>query len=411
MRIALFTDVYLEIPGGIPSSIKAQKAALEALGHQVTVFCPGWNKNQQDKNIIVIPTHRHLQFNRVPLAKRPEKILRFIKRRYPVFADAFDLIHVHYEASCSIAGVKLAKKNHIKLIQTMHGREDIAIDINLPSPTKFFVAFALNFLHRTSLSSIYLDTKVNLPKQDQLLIKNAVCRNMWRIMVRQANLADVVVSPTHHFAKNLEHYGVNRVHVVSNGVDDRQLQKYTFKPRIFEPKSALRIIWSSRLSKEKRILPFLESVAKTKHQKHIKLTIIGDGNQLQEAKNYAEKHFSDHQIIFLGLIPHEKIFEHMQNQHISVINSYGFDTQGMTILEAVACGLPVLYADPTMDEVVPKNGGLRAKDASVTAMSDQIDYLFDHPELIQKMSKQMFAAQNSVLESTQIKHLLELYKS
>lgn len=41
MRIAFFTDVFLEIPGGIPSSIKAQKTALESLGHHVTIFCPG----------------------------------------------------------------------------------------------------------------------------------------------------------------------------------------------------------------------------------------------------------------------------------------------------------------------------------------------------------------------------------
>ena len=31
MRIALFTDIYLDIPGGIPSSIKAQKSALQKL--------------------------------------------------------------------------------------------------------------------------------------------------------------------------------------------------------------------------------------------------------------------------------------------------------------------------------------------------------------------------------------------
>ena len=40
LRIAIFTDVFLGIPGGIPSSIRAQKASLEALGHQVTIFCP-----------------------------------------------------------------------------------------------------------------------------------------------------------------------------------------------------------------------------------------------------------------------------------------------------------------------------------------------------------------------------------
>ena len=63
-----------------------------------------------------------------------------------------------------------------------------------------------------------------------------------------------------------------------------------------------------------------------------------------------------------------------------------------------------------MDEVVPKGGGIRAKDQSITAMTESIDYVFNHPELIQKMSQNMLKARQSVLESTQIKHLLELYQ-
>ena len=424
MRIAIFTDVYLEIPGGIPSSIKAQKSALETLGHQVTIFCPGWTRSL-DPTINVVPTHPLFRPNRVPLAKRPQKILHFIEQEYPNFNTHFDLIHVHYEASCSIAGVKLAKKYHLKLFQTMHGREDIAINANLPSPMKYFVAFALNFLHRTSLSNLQAKSFLKLspspsPKsthslatiqRDNFLIKNSVCQNMWEIMVRQANQADLVISPTQHFAKNLKHYGVRpNIHVISNGIDDQQLQKYTFKPLPFHHKSSLRIIWSSRLSKEKRILPFLEAVSKSKNLHRIKLTIIGEGNQTQEAKNFASKHFSAKQITFLGLIPHEQIFKYMQKQHLSVINSYGFDTQGMTILEAVACGLPVLYADPAMDEVVPQNGGLRAKDDSIAAMTAQIDYIFEHPEIIQQMSQTIASSRHLVLESTQIKRLLQLYQ-
>lgn len=409
MRIAFFTDIFLEVPGGIPSSIKAQQIALESLGHQVTIFCPGWQKLPKHQHIIVIPTHRFLRPNKAPLAKKPEEIIKFIKKLYPDFANSFDLIHVHYEASCSIAGVKLAKANHLKLIQTMHGREDIAIDTNVPFPIKYPIAFMLNSLHRIKLSSIY--TKPVLLQKDHYLIKNSVQKNMWELMVRQARIADLVISPSKHFAKNLEHYkAAKKVYVVSNGIDDQQVQQYIFHIRNFNSNTPLHIIWSSRVSKEKRILPFLESIANSKNLKKIKLTIIGSGNQLQEAKIYAKMHFSKKQVIFLGQVPHEKIFKYLQNGHLSIINSYGFDTQGMTILEATACGLPVLYADPAMDEVVPKGGGIRAKDQSITAMTESIDYVFNHPELIQKMSQNMLKARQSVLESTQIKHLLELYQ-
>ena len=409
MRIALFTDIYLDIPGGIPSSIKAQKSALQKLGHQVTIFCPGDQTNNTEKDLYIVPAHRFLRPNQAPLAKRPKKILSSIKKEYPVFSDYFDLIHVHYEASCSIAGVKLAKEYKIKLIQTMHGREDIAINTNLPAPTKYLVARLLNIMHSISLGRLSSKTE-RLPRKDSFLIKNSVCQNMWQLMVRQANLADAVISPSAHFAKNLKHYGVKKpIHIISNGVDDSYLQNLDFSIRLFKPNEPLRIIWNSRLSKEKRIIPFLQSVANSKHKDRIDLTIIGDGNQMQEAKNFAKSHLQSSQIKFLGIVPHEQIFNFMQNQHISVINSYGFDTQGMTILEAVACGLPILYADPAMDEVVPKHGGLRSSNDSVAAMTDTIDQLFAYPALIEEMSKNAIKAKDSILQSTQISKLLELY--
>ena len=409
MRIALFTDIYLDIPGGIPSSIKAQKSALQKLGHKITIFCPGDKTNNTEKDLYIVPTHRLLRPNQAPLAKRPKKILHSIKKEYPVFSDYFDLVHVHYEASCSIAGVKLAKEYKLKLIQTMHGREDIAINTNLPAPTKYLVAKLLNTMHSISLGRLSSKTE-RLPKKDSFLIKNSVCQNMWQLMVRQANLADAVFSPSSHFAKNLKHYGAKKpIHVISNGVDDSYLQNLDFSIRLFKPNEHLRIIWNSRLSKEKRILPFLQSVANSKHKDRIDLTIIGDGNQMQEAKIFAKSRLQSSQIKFLGIVPHEQIFNFMQNQHISVINSYGFDTQGMTILEAVACGLPILYADPAMDEVVPEHGGLRSSNDSVAAMTDTIDQLFTHPALIEEMSKNAIKAKDSVLQSTQISKLLELY--
>lgn len=427
MRIAFFTDVFLEIPGGIPSSIKAQKAALESLGHHVTIFCPGWKKQQpgismdkqsrlplskkSDQDIVMVPTFKYLHPNGAPLAKSPTKILKYINELYPNFSSSFDLVHVHYEASCSIAGVKLAKKYHLKLVQTMHGREDIAIYTNVPTPLNYLVAPLLNFLHRKSLESIQ-KRKITIPKKDNYLITTSVHRNMWELMIRQASLADIVISPSRHFAKNLEHYhAAKTVHVVSNGIDDELLAKYSFKIRERQQNDPLKIIWSSRVSKEKRILPFLESIKQSKYHKNIQLTVIGDGNQLQEAKVFAKTNLTDTRITFLGLVPHEELFQYEKDQHLSIINSYGFDTQGMTILEAIACGLPVIYADPAMDENIPDRCGLRAKNNTPNAMAELLGYIFENPELIKTMSKAALKASPSVMQSTQIKKLLNLYQS
>lgn len=427
MRIAFFTDIFLEIPGGIPSSIKAQKTALESLGYHVTIFCPGWKKQQpgismnkqsclslnknSNEDIIIVPSFKLLRPNGAPLAKSPTKIIKYINKLYPNFSSSFDLVHVHYEASCSIAGVKLAKKYHLKLVQTMHGREDIAIYTNVPTPLNYLVAPLLNFLHQKSLKSIQ-QRKITLPQKDNYLIKTSVHRNMWELMIRQASLADIVISPSQHFAKNLEHYhAAKTVHVVSNGIDDELLAKYSFKIRERQQNDPLKIIWSSRVSKEKRILPFLESIKQSKYHKNIQLTVIGNGNQLQEAKVFAKTNLTDTKIVFLGLVPHEELFQYEKDQHLSIINSYGFDTQGMTILEAIACGLPVIYADPAMDENIPDQCGLRAKNNTPNAMAELLDYIFENPELIKTMSKAALKASPSVMQSAQIKKLLNLYQS
>ena len=427
MRIAFFTDVFLEIPGGIPSSIKAQKTALESLGHHVTIFCPGWKKQQpgismdkqsrlslnknSDQDIVIVPTFKYLRPNGAPLAKSPTKILKYINELYPNFSSSFDLVHVHYEASCSIAGVKLAKKYHLKLVQTMHGREDIAIYTNVPTPLNYLVAPLLNFLHQKSLKSIQ-QRKITLPKKDDYLITTSVHRNMWELMIRQASLADIVISPSQHFAKNLEHYhAAKTVHVVSNGIDDELLAKYSFKIRERQQNDPLKIIWSSRVSKEKRIIPFLESIKQSKYHKNIQLTVIGEGNQLQEAKAFTKANLNNTKITFFGLIPHEELFQYEKDQHLSIINSYGFDTQGMTILEAIACGLPVIYADPAMDENIPDHCGLRAKNNTPAAMAELLDYIFENPELIKAMSEAALKASPSVMQSAQIKNLLNLYQS
>ena len=305
----------------------------------------------------------------------------------------------------------MAKKYHLKLVQTMHGREDIAIYTNVPTPLNYLVAPLLNFLHQKSLESIQ-QRKITLPKKDNYLIKTLVHRNMWELMIRQASLADIVISPSQHFAKNLEHYhAAKTVHVVSNGIDDELLAKYSFKIRERQQDDPLKIIWSSRVSKEKRILPFLESIKQSKYHKNIQLTVIGDGNQLQEAKAFAKTNLTDTRITFLGLVPHEELFQYEKDQHLSIINSYGFDTQGMTILEAIACGLPVIYADPAMDENIPDHCGLRAKNDTPAAMAELLDYIFENPELIKAMSEAALKASPSVMQSAQIKNLLNLYQS
>ena len=439
LRIAIFTDVFLGIPGGIPSSIRAQKASLESLGHQVTIFCPGTQQDfenpsskfgaNHDPNIILVPTAKFL-INGAPFSKWTKHVIRFIEEKYPNLTESFDFFHIHYEATTSMAGLILAKKYHIKTIQTMHGREDMAIAINVPHPFKTIAATGINLIHRTTLKSISKksprpDYQNPEPKKSPSLnyqnakIKNLAPtiarREMWQMMTRQANLADQVITPSAHFAKKLQLFGVTRpISVISNGIADQEIANFTPRIRTYQDHEPLRILWFSRLSKEKRILPFLESLRIAQELEpnfRFIFTIIGDGNQMSKVRKFCRKHFDEASIKILGTIPHQEILQkYTEDQHLSIINSYQFDTQGLTILEAAACNLPVIYADPDMTEIVPNHGGLCAKSPAPRDMAELLLEIYHQPEIIQKLSQNLAASEKTYLQSHQIEKLLDLYR-
>ena len=439
LRIAIFTDVFLGIPGGIPSSIRAQKTALESLGHQVTIFCPGTQQDfenplsqfgaNHDPNIILVPTAKFL-VNGAPFSKWTKHVIRFIEEKYPNLTESFDFFHIHYEATTSMAGLLLAKKYGIKVVQTMHGREDMAIAINVPHPFKTIAATGINLIHRTTLKSISKksprpDYQNPEPKKSPSLnyqnakIKNLAPtiarREMWQMMTRQANLADQVITPSAHFAKKLQLFGVTRpISVISNGIADQEIANFTPRIRTYQDHEPLRILWFSRLSKEKRILPFLESLRIAQELEpnfRFIFTIIGDGNQMSKVRKFCRKHFDEASIKILGTIPRQKILQkYTEDQHLSIINSYQFDTQGLTILEAAACNLPVIYADPDMTEIVPNHGGLCAKSPAPRDMAELLLEIYHQPEIIQKLSQNLAASEKTYLQSHQIEKLLKLYR-
>lgn len=397
MRIAIFTDLYAPWgDGGVVASIRAQKLALEELGHEVVVFCPGFDA--KEKGVVTVPSHRKLRINGAVIAKRPTKVLEFVYEQFPEFGQ-FDLVHVHYEASCSIAGVKIAKEFNIPLVQTMHGREDRAIEINVPHPWRFLVAWTLNHWHKK-----FLPHPIKI-KRDRFQAPTRTRAKMWEIMVNQAECADAVIVPSDHFARKLEHYGVSKpIAVVSNGIE-AGLVDADFAVRSLQDGDVLRMVWNSRVSNEKRIMPFLQALTLLKRP-YI-LYVYGGGNALKRAQRFARRH--NLKVKFYGPQKRAKIIQRMQNVHLGIMASYNFDTQGMTLLEAEATGLPVFFCDPEMIEVVPEDSYILAGGPSAVALAISLEHF--PAEKIEVMSKAMLKHRQEVLASNQIKKLLKVYRT
>lgn len=406
MKIAFFSDCYLDLTGGIVSSINAQKAALEANGHIVYIFSSSFPKSDKElsdlakQNIFPVPSCRLFFRGLTPVSRRPKIIEKWLIKNHPEIKQ-FDIFYIHYESGCSIAGLRLGKQLNIPTFQVMHGREDVGEANLIPFGFRTIVASFLNWFH-----SWYLPHPIKI-KRDDYLASTLASAKMWTLMVNHANSADFVLTPSEHFRKKLIHYGVSKpTKVMPNGFPDA---KFPENPPVktLDPNEKLRMIWHSRVSGEKRILPFLEALTQVKG--NYQLDVYGDGNDMGRARRFAERHHLN--VKFHGTVPFVKLSEAISNSHLDVLVSYNFDTFGMTLIEAEAYGVPVFFCDPDMQEIVPKGSFMMSQNETPAKMAESLNDLICHPENIAKMSKVMLSHRDEVLVSKRIKQLERIFLS
>ncbi len=389
------------------SSINAQKAALEARGHTVYIFSTGFPRSKAQlaelasQNIFLVPSCKLFFRGLTPVSRRPKIIERWLLKTHPELRS-FDVFYVHYEAGCSIAALRLARTLKIPSVQVMHGREDMGETNLIPFGLRTFVACALNSMH-----SWYLPHSTTVSR-DNYLANNLAKAKMWTLMVNHANFADLVISPSAHFKAKLAHYGVKtRIEVIKNAYPDA---KFPTQPplKTLAPNQTLRIIWHSRVSAEKRIMPFLRALnllAKT--NSNFTLDVYGGGGDFFRAKRFARRHHLP--VKFHGNVPFETIQKSLIKAHLDVLVSYNFDTFGMTLIEAEAYNTPVFICDPDMQEVVPSGSFVLSLDPSPKQMAVSLARLLNSPENIEKMSRIMQQHRPEILASARIQELERLF--
>lgn len=406
MKIAFFSDCYLDLTGGITSSINAQKSALEKNGHTVYIFSTGFPRSKKElqklanRNIFMVPSCRLFFRGLTPISRRPNIIQKWLLKNYPELKD-FDIFYIHYEAGCSIAGLHLAKKLNIPSIQVMHGREDMGESNIIPHGFRTITAILLNWFH-----SWYIPHSIKIHRDNYLADTTAKAK-MWTLMVNHANFADLVLTPSNHFRKKLIHYGVNKeIKVFPNGFPD---DKFPKDPEIktLKPNETLRIIWHSRISAEKRMMPFLNALTKVQGKYH--LDVYGGGGDYFRAKRFARRHHLN--VTLHGNVTFEKLKAAISKAHLDVLVSYNFDTFGMTLIEAEAFGVPVFFCDPDMQEIVPKGSYIMNKNKAPEKMAATLNGLLEHPEKIEQMSKIMLKNRNNILIRHRIKTLENIFRS
>ena len=111
------------------------------------------------------------------------------------------------------------------------------------------------------------------------------------------------------------------------------------------------------------------------------LVIIGEGHQKSSLQQQAKKSGLGNRILFAGAIPYQDIscYYKAADIYLTIPSS---DATSMSLLEAMACGLPVIASDiPANHEWVNEGiGGYFVKPGDIQGIADRIDVLYHNSE-------------------------------
>ena len=162
------------------------------------------------------------------------------------------------------------------------------------------------------------------------------------------------------------------------------------------------IVCISLFRPEKRIDLVLESFNNLVHSGiKAKLKLIGDGPLKHEIENKIQKLGISDLVELPGYLPQKRIIDELHNSHFLVLPS-DIETFGMVLVEAQACGLPVVATDcGGPKDIVTAESGILVTPGSISELAGGMQKLirsfdeFDPSEIrnsvIQKFGQQSYA--------------------
>ena len=160
-------------------------------------------------------------------------------------------------------------------------------------------------------------------------------------------LADGFIVLASEFERRLRKWGVRvPIYRETTNVEESLLAGFDVQDKWadFKRLGQIKILFLARLEREKGMFETLQAVKFLIEKKHpVSLTIAGDGEILQELKEYARSlNFAPRQVHFSGDIRGEDKIRIFANHHIYCFPTFFAEGLPTSVLEAMAFGMPVV---------------------------------------------------------------------
>ena len=384
MRIGIFTDTYTPFINGVTTSVLMLKKSLERRGHIVYIVTVNAEnmKYQMEENgkVVRIPGIPIGIYDYRLTGIYPIKAIRMIRKWN------LDVIHSQTEFGIGTFARIISKQLNIPLVHTYHTMYEDYVHY-----------ITHGYFNRSSKKIVEYLT----------------------LFYCDRTISELVVPTKKAYELFKQKYKVDRnVYIVPTGIEVEKFYREKHKKlNITQKRKELGfskddfiILFVGRVASEKNIELLLSSMKSlTSISKQIKLLIVGDGPDFDKYKSFIHKNGLEENVVLAGKVPWNSISTYYLISNCFATASHT-ETQGLTVIEAMAASLPVVCIDDESftDTVIDGLNGL--------IFNNKKDYkkciirLFKEKELYQKISSQARISAETHSSKYFSEQILDVYK-
>ena len=372
LSIAFVTNNYLPYTGGVVSSIHAFYDELVNQGHRVTIITLDFLGKQPQDARSVIRLHCPIKFR----YNHNHMAIPFfvnLQMRQTLIKFNFDIVHVHHPFLLGLAACKVAKVLQKPVVFTYHTIYEKYVHY-VPLPEIFVKPVVMKLVHNFC-------SKVNT-----IITPSTVIQKM---LVRRG-----ITTPTIIIPSPIEPFFFNK-------------QKY----KQSQQRTRFKLLTVSRFTKEKNI-PFLLDTFAHLDPVHYNLTLVGYGSDLDALQYYAytKLNLSHDSVRFIVKPSKKDLADYYADADLFIYASQT-ETQGLSMLEAMAAGTPVVaLSGPGQQDFIKDNvNGFLVHDSK--SMINHIKRITLDKALLKKLSDGAKKTAQNYVPSQLTSKLIEIYYS
>lgn len=385
MRIGIFSDIYKPSVSGVVTVIDDMKKILEEKGHKVFIITVNTfqderkNKYLIEDNVIRIPGIPTGIYDYRLMVTYPVRAVKLIK------SLNLDIIHTQTEFSICRFGKSMAKKLNIPVVHTYHTLYEACVSY----VTKGYIN---NIGQKAIIKYVknYMNDAIN-----QIIVPSKTVSNIFKNKYKLEKDVHVIPSGIDLSLFDAKNYKKDEIKKL------RKELNFSNKDVIFS--------YIGRLGEEKCIDFIIKNSSDIlKNNKNVKLLIVGGGPEEDNLRSLAEKYNILDKVIFTGKVSHDEVGLYYQVIDLFITAS-NLETQGLTVMEALAASKPVIVLNIDVFSKVIMNGYNGLIFNNEEEFKSILEELINNPEKIKVMSENAYKSSLDYSLDVFANRLLKVY--